>query len=552
MAVVENTSSEIGDVIFMKTENAVTGLTSITGFTDSTVGETAERFFIKKFRYSLDGGLNYNQESYIDLTSQNLLSIPVDPTYDVFFEYRYERGGTDDTELLTWNFTSLNTVNIPLINGPVFDNSVFKNFFETYYHPAVVEWSLNVAEKLYRPGILPLSMTRDESQNINQEDRDFIDFWRTVTHFYSLLVNYARSFESYRENQLLLTDYLRQRGVFICDNQSIVDLQYIQENFWDEMRHRGTLLITKPKGTLINGNEKGVDGELLRLICYRIICDEFLFSISEFDTIGWVVNRWSPLWQGISHQQQLNKIYEKLENPSDLSKYPLISQSNVSLVDDLDVGNVIRIDSVPSGNISGIGVALGAFDEDFAINVDSGLTYELSFLVKVSGDNNSPLTIKIHTYNQNGIPTIPLQVDTVDFIESVTILDQVNLIKNTFVKVSVLIFPSTQEFINEDNIKKPNILVGSNLKFKSNQTCKIIPEIILDNTSGGQVSGILEIYNILLTPSCTEYSTGFLNTKDFVQTWIKNNQGAFTNENIEQSMKSFLLPYAITLKNNYL
>ena len=213
MAIVGNTASEIGDVMIIVTDIPLTGISSITGYTDSTVGETGTRFFDKKFRYSLDGGLNFNIEDYIDLNPTNLTAVPVDPTYDIIFEYRYERAGTDATGLLEWNSTNLTTTSVPYVSGDSFDSSIFSYFFTTSYHPVLLGWCLNVLEKLYSPGILPQSMTRNENQNVNQDDRDFIDFWRSVTHYYALLVGYARGFEEFRSNKLLLVEYLRQRGI---------------------------------------------------------------------------------------------------------------------------------------------------------------------------------------------------------------------------------------------------------------------------------------------------------------------------------------------------
>ena len=58
MAVVNNTASEIGDVLLMRATIPVSGLIALTGFIESVVGETATRFWIKEFRYAIDG-LNY-------------------------------------------------------------------------------------------------------------------------------------------------------------------------------------------------------------------------------------------------------------------------------------------------------------------------------------------------------------------------------------------------------------------------------------------------------------------------------------------------------------
>lgn len=548
MAIVGNTASEIGDVMIMTTEIPLVGISSITGFVDSVVGVTGTRLFEKKFRYSLDGGLNFNQEGYIDLTTPNLTSIPVDPSYDIFVEYRYERVGTDTTGLLEWNFTELTTTNVSTDLGPVYSDSVFNFFYPSVQHPTLVNWCLNVTEKMYRQGLLAKSLTRGENQNIDQEDRDFIDIWRSISCYFSLLVGYARGFRDFRENKVLLVDFLSQRGMYVCQEQNLVDLQYIQENYWDEMRHRGTALIAKPKGTDINGTPKPVDGELLRLICYNAICDEFLFAISEFNKFGWVVNEWSPLWKGISGQAQLTKIYEQTVTVEDLSKYPLINSGNISIANEGGVGNVMVIDAVPDTEVAGIGIVGDAYDADFATNVDPNLSYELSFLVK----GTEPITVQVNSYSQSGTPISMKAVNVFTLPDENVSLQEVVLPGGTFMKVQVIIRPYDYLFDPDPTQTLTSLNTGTNLKFKSEFACKLIPKILLDNTNGGGVSGELRLYNIRFAPLSTPYSTGFINTANLIQTWIKNNQKSLTEDEIYDIIKFYLIPYTASLKNNYL
>ena len=77
MAVIGNTASEIGDTIVMQMTLTVTGVTQFTSYSEVVSGVTATRFWSKEYRYSLDGGLNWNYEGVIPLTSISLLDIPV-------------------------------------------------------------------------------------------------------------------------------------------------------------------------------------------------------------------------------------------------------------------------------------------------------------------------------------------------------------------------------------------------------------------------------------------------------------------------------------------
>lgn len=555
MAIVGNTASEIGDVMIMVTDIPIRGIVSITGFTDSIVGETGSRFFDKQFRYSLDGGLNWNEEGYQALTAPILAAVPIDPTYDCIFEFRYERAGTDDTGLLEWNNTQLTTTNNPIECGPAFQDSIFSFFFASCYHPDVINWCLNVTEKMYRPGILPVYVERGDNQNINQDDRDFIDLWRSVSCYFALLVGYARGFENFRYNQQLLVSFLRQRGVYVCDNASITDLQYIQENYWDEMRHRGTILISKKKGELINGVAKPVAGELLRLICYNDDCDEFLFEISEFDTIGWVVDDWSPLYQGTTHRVQINKLYEKSIGVQDINNYPIINDTYVSQITDGSISlDVIEISAVPAGEVAGIGIAAGAYDEDFATNIDPETPYELSFLVEVEDTGNGvpPLTVQGYTFTQPGTPVSLQDISDGLLPDSDVMLDKVVLNEGQYYKVSIIIYPYTQLYSADDNQRLTNLNTGNNSRIKSDTVCKFIPYIILDNSAAGLSSGDMRIYNLRFAPASTEYSTGFIETADFIQTWIKNNQGDLSQDDVTEIIDYYLIPYSSSSYNNYL
>ena len=241
------------------------------------------------------------------------------------------------------------------------------------------------------------------------------------------------------------------------------------------MRHRGTAMIAKPKGIDVNGSPKPVDGELLRLICYDGDCDEFLFAISEFDSLGWVVNRWSPLWKGLSHQAQLTKIYEPTMEVQDLTKYPQTNSSDISIVNDGDVGfDVMSINGVAAGDRSGIGIASGAWDEDFATNVDPDLAYELSFYVK-SDEGSGPvrLSVSMFGYTTSGISTAFQAMDDFTFPDQQSCLTEVNIVDGIWHKISVILHPHNSVYNTDPNYMLPNIGTGTNLRFKSDSTCKV-------------------------------------------------------------------------------
>jgi len=551
MSVTNNTVSEIGDVLIIKPNVPIVGLSAISTFVDDVLGATGTRFFKKEFRYSLDGGLNFTD--YIGLSPAALAAIPISASHDFKVEYKYTRDGTDPSGLLSFNNVILNgTYDIPTC-GLTFDNSVYSYFFATCHEAEILDWCLNVLEKLYKPGILPRSMTRNQNRNRNQEDQDFIDLWRTVTYLFALQVAYARKFETIEKNRELLIKYLEGRGLFVCQNQSLYDLNYLKKNYYDEIRQRGTKMIAVKKGEIVHGTTvKPVDGELLRLLCYNAICDEFLFSAVEGQDRGWTVDRNSPLHRSAAPQEQLNKLFEKVVHPIDLTKYPLIGAANIGIIADATAGgNVLRMRNVAAGSSSGVGPGVTP-NFDFATNIDPNIAYELSFLVARSG-RDAPLTVKINGYDSSNIVREIRDVKTSAIMPiETTSLDKININGDgKYYQVRIILYPKSHTYNVAQEVTTPNINVGRNLK-STDLVCKIFPEIILDNTAGGAVSGVLRIYNLKLTPAHSNGSNAFIDGSAIIQTWTKNNNGSLTQTELEDRIRYYLLPYRSALINTQL
>ena len=553
MTVLNNTLSEIGDSIIVPAGVPITGLATITGYVENVSGVTGTRFFKREFRYTLDG---VNWTNYLDLTVPNLAAIPIDPTYDFLIEYKYTRDGSDTSGLLVFNSVNLTGTYVAANCGVTFNQSVFTYFFNSCAEEDILNWSINVLEKVYRPGIVSQTLTRGENRNANQEDRDYIDFWRSITTYFSLLVNYAREFEKIPTNRQLLIAYLRGRGMFVCENTPLTDLNYLMENYWDEMRHRGTIMISKLKGEVINGDPKPVSGELLRLICFNIACDEFLFGISEFNRIGWVVNEWSPLYQGLTDQVQFTKLFEEQKSVIDLAQYPLLNPADVSIVNDTVPDSIItgttgvmEIDTPAVGQKAGIGFTTPDFD--FSTNISIDLAYELSFYVKrVSGDPK--ISVRMYGYGVGNTPKDlrDIKVSALMPVSNDMIVEQNITTTGDWYYVRCILYPEAHVYDTTPSVTTPSMGYGNNLK-STLDVCKIIPEIVVDNTSGTS-SGTARLWHVRFAPLMTNYSTGFLNTANFIQTWMQVNGGSYTNEEITEIMKYYLLPYKVFLNNNFL
>lgn len=572
MAIVDNGATEVGDEIFMEATLPITGVVSFDDWVDDTENETGSEFFEKDFAYTLDG---VNWTDYMPLSTANVQAIPVQSNYDVMFRFRYTRAGVSGSNVIV-NWVKITTDDIIEKEcGIAFSNSVFSYFWDCHCSNNVLSWCQNVLEKMYRPGIVPQYITRGTNNNANQEDRDYIDFWRAISCYWALLVAYAREFERFHHHQELLVKYLRQRGMFVCDNTPMEDLRYLMENFYDEMRKRGTLYVGTKKGetphkygirkfgflgpsSLASVNQ--VNGELLRLICYKDICDEFIFAPVEFDRFGWVVDKWSPMWRGTTNSVQMNKAYEKSDAIQSRDNYPTFGPGSIFTADD-GSGLVMVIDNVPAGQIAGIGTDGGEWDEDAAINVDPNLAYEISFWMRAAPPTfgNQVISFGAYCFTATGTP-VPLQrISDGGFPDTNMFFEEQQIIQfNEWYFVRGIIYPNGTPIPTDPRARYPEYwsdwtsFDAGNMRFTSDEGCKLIPYVVVDNSSGGGSSDNVNFRNFRVSLVNTPYSTGFIERADFVQIWMKYNSGEYTEEKLKEIISFYLLPYKAVLQANFI
>jgi len=198
--IIENRSTEVGDVIYIQTETPLIGLVALSSFIDDVVNETTSRLFSKSFRYSVDG---VNWSAFTPLTNVNISNVQVQVNDTFYAEYKYERIGSDTTGELEFNSVTLSGIFTTPSGGPAYAASIFPSFF-TFNNTCSIAWSVNVLEKLYNKGIIPNFIERNLSGD-NTTDRDYLDFWRAITHYFALYVCLARQFQFYYQNRDLLS-----------------------------------------------------------------------------------------------------------------------------------------------------------------------------------------------------------------------------------------------------------------------------------------------------------------------------------------------------------
>lgn len=552
MAIVQNKATEIGDVLIIQVEVPILGLVFLSSYIDQTVGETAVRYFNKKFRYSVDG---ITFSDWLDLTNENIQLVDVEPTNTFRIEYRYQRTGSDITGDLQFNEVTVSGEYQALVNPEVYNRSIFSSFFD-FYDIDLLNWALNVLEKIYK-SIVPKYIERGVNDNINWEDKDFIDFWRSVTHFFAILVRFARLFENISSNKTLLLEYLRSHDLYVCDETDLVDLIYIMNNIFDEIRQRGTIQISLSKNQIDDSSDisfsdsssslstvsvsKEVNGELLRLICYKTT-DEFIFAPIQY--IGWIVDKCSPLYRGTNFAYSLIKGYELSQDFNDLSKYP-INDLNYCTLKNNDSKMVLSIDGVPNG----LDIGLKSSLLTFPIIVDSSIAYEITFWIKQVNIEDT-LTFGCNAFDKDG-NQINLQSIVTGLNENKFFSEKGLNINNQWYFVRGIIFNKDQDLLTSSQALL-DLGFGQHLRFNNLENITYIcPQLYIENNTGLTSNEVL-IWDFKIRPLKYDFEVGFVGLKNLLVTWMKNNSGKYTNDEVTNIMYQKLIPYNFALINNFI
>lgn len=546
MAVVENKSTEEGDVILIKAEVPIVGLIGLTDFIDDTSGEDGDTSFTKQFRYSNDG---INFSDWIALTQDNLQDVEVNSTDNFFIEYKYIHSGNDDE--LTFNSVTTEGNYIEPDCGNAYNNSIFKQFFGCN-DTEVLSWCVNVTEKCFKQNIVPRFMTRGTGLDI-VADRDYIDFWRTVACLFAFIVVMGRRLVNFKGDPELLLEFVTQRAMYVCNDEQYDGLYYLLTNYYREIAKRGTYNIIK------TSDESGlpIDGELLRLICYKVQ-DEFIFNYIDNSKINWNINNASPLYKGNGNQKNCIKGYEQSKDVTDLDKYALLNRDYQKIITDGDK-EVLQIDNVLDGSesisqsVSESGseivldddIGIGFEDFNKLILVDPSVNYEISFYIRQTNPQNF-INFGCYSYDINNN-----QIDT----QSITGLGSTNFFfkdgklnrDDKYYFVRGIIYNKDKTGLSESDARL-NIGYGQQLRFKNDNVAKIQPILTMDYSDSGE----LRIWDFKIRPVSTGFGRGFVQAGNFIDAWLRNRNGTYSNNQSTEIMRKYLLPYNSLFKPTWL
>lgn len=480
-----------------------TGLLALTSFVSNEVGTSATAHFDKYFRYTLNGIL-FNE--WLPLTASSITDITVSPTDTLVIELSYlkidEVEGESALGVESIEIEATKTTTSP---QNFFDRTVFKEFFDSD-SVEVLNWYVNVLDKLYNKGIIPNYIDR---LNSNNQPDDFLDFWKSIARFFSYFVIYARKFQKFYESETLLSEYIEERGLRISVENNIGELDFLMRKFYQQISQRGTT-------NIVNKIEEGniIDGELLRLIWYKSQ-DEFAFNLHKEEHFGWNLRNSSPLYRGLTLNDNLNKYGDRSFEPYDISRY-----SGATLVTD-EGKSVLQVAS----QLGDIGNRL---------KVSPELDYEFSFLIK--NEELATLTVQLVAYDKdlNIVELLSHKNGEADnyFFQNIGLS-----CSDKYLSIKLFLYNKNKKFFSED---LTSINQGKDLTL-TEDVVWISPIITL-------TGGSAKIYGIRFLPLNTPFSHGLLQTKNWVSCWLKNNNNSLSLLKIEEIIRRYLIPYNCSIR----
>jgi len=494
-----------GDSLIIEAKAPIVGLISLLDFVDTTIGEDNSNYFFKQYRISVDGGLNYS--TWIELTKANLENETISPEDFFLIQYRYTKYG-DGLEDIGFENISLYADKVSVSCPVEYNNSIFKQFFECD-DVNVLQWCVNVTQKLYERGIVPSYIDR------GTDDDDYIAFWSTVACFFAMIVTYGRQFQTFYNNPNLLIKYLESLDMKVCNTSDILSLKYYLINSSKILHSRGTLAIAKPK------EENTANGELLQLICYKE-GDEFILGLTHKSCNGWWVDKTSPLFKDV--RCGIDKYYDNLEDS------PLLNPSQITFVDE----NMVITN--PSGG-SGIWLDPNSGDDSKDIKISPNLDYEFNFTIRKQGS----ITYTWGFYAKNS---------------SSVVIPSVNAILGNISSVF-----STTSSLNQDDIDytikakmlKTGTIPDSKYVLNTNEGNGLIMDSTLSNITPFIIlygNGTATISDVTIKPLGTDYEpNGYIDAKDNVEIWCINRSN-LTEEALNEVISDKLLNYNQQLRLN--
>lgn len=488
-----------GNSIYMKA-TPISGVLALTGFIDYTSGTGVDSTFSKWFRYSYDG---INFTDWQNLTVGNITAVPINGHQIIVIELRYDKNQPLGNNTLIVHSANINySEDDSLEPQQIFENTVFKQFFDTT-EPKVLDWYINVLNKLYKRGLLADYIERDKGGS----DEDFIQFWSAVCKFFAYYVVLARQFGNFHENELLLYEYLEQKGLKLSPHLTLQDLNYLMEYYHEQFRKRGTIAVAERK----RENQVWIDGEILHLLWYSEQTDEFLFNPRLPQQSSWNIGNSSPLYKGLIAHENANKL------PNIFTEIDRYENGRVEEKDEDSTQQTVLIEN---------GLAFTATD---LIKVDSTFDYQLLMNLKTDGK----ITVMVEAYDVDLNPIEIYSHKTGEW-EAEPLQDAILYLQDRYLPVSLMIYNSERPTFPQNTT---SIKQGVDLRMHP-QTVWLRVSLSVNSASDHLYCDLFKFFI-----SRTPYSHGLIQTNNIIDLFAVNHNNELNIKEVEQFIVQKLIPY---------
>ena len=513
--IVDLSANDIGNTIEFSYRTPLRGLVQITTFNDSITNSNATRFFTKKFRFALDG-VRYSP--WYDLTVSELQnrihvagSIPI--KNDLIIQFQYIRSGADPSGSLTinsatvgglWTFEYLQLLDF---EGTIFEDIAFT---DEYWNEV---W-LNLMNKLYESGIVAEYVERKD--NSSNQDEDYITFFKVLAYYFSLIIALVdKKITHLIDDEILLSDYLLQRKLFLCKDQTIEQFQWMAQNTYDIVRERGTKSVVRIDGDhltniVLNPNH----GELLRMICFDILKDEFLF---EYIRGGLYIDETWPTFFGLSNHLQLNKAPEQTQDFNDLSLFDIVGSVGLTTDGSKEIAQISAISSIRTKSIK----------------IDDSVSYQVSFFVRQTSIAPN-FSVFATLSDENEFPIATLNASTGAVVTDGRFINAFQFASTS----NYYWFTATILAQNANLLATPiitSISAGTHLKMSAGARRL---KIRIANVG----INYLNIWDLKITPLQNVMTSEFINGPDVTNVWLKNNNFNHSDTDVRNNIERYLIP----------
>lgn len=545
----DNRIYDVGDTLIVTVKPKQKGTAIISSFEDSFVGLAEQKIIRREYRI-IEDDMFYSD--WVELSNKTINGKQL--KQNNYIQVRYTRQGKDTTGYIEFQWIKFNgDFNPEIINSPILDSSMFSDIA---WSDETETLTKNLFKKLYYRGILPMYITRGENQDVD-EDRDFINLFYSVAKYFAIVIRFFKRFESFYDDEEMMLEWLRQNGLQFDESSVTIDqLQFLARHLYDEIRKRGTKMIFKRQGDVVNGKEIEIDGEFIRLI-RSSKSDELIYENIPFHKIGWCIGNSSPLYRGTAFSKKLNKTKENGNDFEDLNNFQTFKNRN-STLSVVETGDKKVLFCKTTGNSA---CGLGRIDEDTEISdkiytADPSLDYEITFMFNPQlRGNGAKINFGLEAFDasknklDNAFITSDGKKVTEMFMDGLSLS---NFRENQWYFVRGIIHAYSSTFSEKSEL---NCGFGNNLIFDNKFIKYILPKIYLSSLNSSQmflwnykIRPLVRGTNIMPLRSGFEnsHSLGFIQSPQIFYAYFRNNNNSQSESEITDIIERYLLPFNMT------